>query len=128
MYLILGLHYGNKPTSFSNNYIWRPSKIPALMFLNASLRNFAQRYLKHSPSLSKALTNCFINPNINLTLLSNGAVYMFFFKKQTFLYLSFSIYPVVLRCSAIPQVHKHKKQGYLLLPRCCSRNVNNACK
>ena len=40
-----------------------PSKIPALSFSIVCLGNDRQMYLKHSPYLSRAFTNCLISPN-----------------------------------------------------------------
>ena len=50
--------------SFISSRIWGPSKNTCFDVSYVSLGNFVQRYLKHSPALPKALTNCFINPNL----------------------------------------------------------------
>ena len=44
-----------------------PSKIPALSFSRLSPGNDWQMYLKHSPSLSRAFTNCLISLNFIYT-------------------------------------------------------------
>ena len=81
--------------SFSNSRIWGPSKIPALIFSYVSLGNYVQRYWKHFPSLSKALTNCFINPGFmcnggksTFSLFTMKLFLCSFFQVQTFLYLA----------------------------------------
>ena len=119
--------------SFSNGRIWGPSKIPALIFSYVSLGNFEQRYLKHSPSLSKALTNCFINPNFlyrggksTFSLFTNGTFFRFFspstntFLLGHFLFFQWSYFALLS--------HKHKKQGYFVLPPCCPRSMANTFK
>ena len=50
--------------SFCKSHICGPSKIPALIFSYESRGNFVQKYLKHSPILSKSFTNFLINPNL----------------------------------------------------------------
>ena len=118
---------------FSNSRNWGPSKIPALIFSYVSLGNFVQRYLKHSPSLCKALTNCFINPNLmcnggksTFALFTNGMFFMFFspstntFLLGHFLFIHWSYFA--------PLSHKHKKQGYFVLPPCCPMIMDNTFK
>ena len=104
---------------------WGPSKIPALIFSYVSLENFVQRYLKHSPSLSKALMNWLIN----LNFMCNGGKSTFFFihqwndlyvlfsKYTHFSTWPFSLYPVVLLCSAIPQAQARVFRVATLLPK-----------
>ena len=48
-----------------------PSKIPALSFSILNPGNARQMYLKFSPSLSKAFTNCLISPNFKGGVLSS---------------------------------------------------------
>ena len=120
-------------TSFSISRIWGSSKTTAFMFSDVSLRNFAQRYLKHSSSLSKALTNCFFTPSVCAMLVKVLLLYssmerslcFYLPQEQTLLYLLFSIYPVVLLCSAIPQTQEAR---VFPIPSGCSRNIDSTFK
>ena len=49
--------------SLIRSLICGPSNMPAFNFSCERTGNLIQMYLKHSPSQSKALTNCFISPN-----------------------------------------------------------------
>jgi len=40
------------------------TKIPSFSFPSHKPGNFEHRYLKHSPSLGRALMNCFTRPNL----------------------------------------------------------------
>src|ERR1043165_8848716 len=58
--------------------------MPAFNFLKLSLWNDLEMYLKQSPSLSRVLTNCFINPSLIwsggrmfFSLSTNGSLMMF---------------------------------------------------
>ena len=118
--------------SFSKSRIWGPSKIPALIFSYVSLGNFVQKYLKHSLSLSKALTNSFINPNFmcnggksTFSLFTNGTFFMFFSPSTNFSLLAILV--IQWSCFALLS-HKHKKQEYFVLPPCCPRSMDNIFK
>ena len=118
---MLSMHYPSffimeiNAGSLSNSRMWGPSKMPDLIFSYVNLGIFVQMYLKHSPFLSKALTNCFINPNF----MCNGGkstfflyspmdihLYVLFSKYQHFSTWPFSFYPVFLLCSAISQAQE----------------------
>ena len=81
-------------------------------------------YLKHSPSLSRAFTNCLISPificrggSIILSLGTRGSIIMFLSPALSVIRGSQSFltqWLTLLRLS-----HIHKKHGYFVYPNCC---------
>ena len=92
--------------------VWGPSNTPALSFPSVMAGNFTHRYLKQSPSLPSAFTNCFMKPNLMYSGgrrtffgFNNGSYLVDFHHQQTqFVWAMF--YPLVFFCTAVPQTRK----------------------
>ncbi|GBN72114.1 hypothetical protein AVEN_106988-1 [Araneus ventricosus] len=74
-----------------------PSNTPALIFPNDRLGNAEMRYLKQSPSIDKALTNCFMRPSF----ICRGGNIMFFLSTSVALPATHS--PVTTAGDILPQ-------------------------
>ena len=101
-----------------------PSKIPALSFSILSPGNDRQMHLKHSPSLSRAFTNCLISPNficrggsIVLSLVTRGSFIMFLSPALSVIRGSQYFLTQWLVLSRLS--HIHKKHGCFVYPDCC---------
>src|SRR5678816_1117974 len=108
--------------------IWGPLKIPALSFSILNPGKNLQIYLKHSPSLSRALTNCFISPSlmwsggkIIFPLSTSGSLMIFDAPTVIF---SLAGHTTFFQWSSLAQLsHKHMKQGYFVYPLCCQSKM-----
>ena len=112
---------------FSSCYSFRisgPSKTPALSFSIVCPGNDRQMYLKHSPYLSRAFTNCLISPNficrggsIILSLGIRGSFIMFLSHALSVIRGSQSFSIQWLALSRLS--HIQKKHGCFVYTDCC---------
>ena len=107
----------------------RSIEYTALSFSSVMAGNFTHRYLKQSPSLSSAFTNCFIKPGL---MCSGGRRTVSGFTSGSY---SPTTNSVRLDQSCFTQwsffarlPHKQRKQRYFVYPPCCPRSMQTIFK
>ena len=106
---------------------------PALSFSSAMAGNFTHRYLKQSPSLSSAFTNCFIKPSLmysggrrTFSGFNNGSYLIFFHHLQTQFVWASLVSPSGLFLHGCPTNKERRDTLCILLvvPEACAKFSN----
>lgn len=119
-------------SSLKSSRISGSTKTPSSISAFSSPGNLLHRYLNHSRTFDRALTNCFIKPSLiwsrgNRTLL--GSTKLSF----TFLFPGFNAFlrshSVLFQWFFLSRLfHSHKKKGYLVYLACWTRNMESTFK
>jgi len=114
--------------SFISLLMSGPTKTPSLSLASDSPENFSPKYLKQSPSPSRAFTKCFISPSLmwsggSRTLLGSTKL-----SRRTFLLPGTRDvllgHTSLVQCLAQSRLsHSQRKQGYFVFPPCCPSSI-----